>query len=151
VNSGPVSEVWIEGPETREEKSDEIHLRRNFVWALSVECSLAATNVLQTADQSRKPASSGPATIGDKELDAFVKAYVEYQKILSSYAPALKNAKDPGRKKQIEQEANAKVKRALDSNGLSAERYNQIFATVNADEPLRKKVLKQVEEQRRNS
>jgi len=39
----------------------------------------------------------------------------------------------------------------LDSNGLSAERYNQIFATVNADEPLRKKVLKQVEEQRRNS
>ena len=126
-------------------------VRRNFVGALLVGCSLAATNVLQAAEQSRNPPSSGPATISDRELDAFVKAYVEYQKILANTAPALKNAKDPGRKKQIEQEANAKIKRALDSNGLSADRYNQIFATVNADEPLRKKVLKQVEEQRRNS
>jgi Domain of unknown function (DUF4168) len=126
-------------------------VRRNFVWALLVGCSLAATNVLQAAEQSRKPASSGSATISNRELDAFVRAYVEYQKIQANYAPALKNAKDPGRKKQIEQEANAKVKRALESNGLSANRYNQIFATVNANEPLRKKVLKQVEEQRRNS
>jgi Domain of unknown function (DUF4168) len=126
-------------------------VRRNFVWALLVGCSLAATNVLQAAEQARKPASSAPATISDRELDAFVKAYVEYQKIRANYAPALKNAKDPGQKKQIEREANAKVKRALESNGLSANRYNQIFATVNANEPLRKKVLKQVEEQRRNS
>jgi Domain of unknown function (DUF4168) len=121
------------------------------VCALLVGFSLAATNVLQAAEQARKPASRAPATISDRELDAFVKAYVEYQKIRANYAPALKNAKDPGQKKQIEREANAKVKRALDSNGLSADRYNQIFATVNANEPLRKKVLKQVEEQRRNS
>lgn len=126
-------------------------VRRNIVWALVLGCSLAATPVLQAAEQSRKPPGSGPATISKRELDAFVKAYVEYQKIRADFAPALRNAKDPGRKRQIEQEANAKVKRALDSNGLSPDRYNQIFATINADAPLRKKVLKQVQEQRSKS
>ena len=126
-------------------------VRRNFVWALLVGFALAATNVLQAAEQARKPASIAPATISDRELDAFVKAYVEYQKIRANYAPALKSTKNPARKKQIEREANAKVKRALDSNGLSADRYNQIFATINADAPLRKKVLKQVQEQRSKS
>jgi hypothetical protein len=33
-------------------------------------------------------------------------------------APALAKEKDPTRKKQIEQEANTKVKRSLDTNGV---------------------------------
>ena len=89
--------------------------------------------------------------LSDKELKAFAKAYVDYQKIRQSYAPALEQAKDPARKKQIEQEANAKIKRSLDAQGLSVARYNQIFAQVNSNPPLRKKVLEQVEEERRRS
>ena len=64
-------------------------------------------------------------------------------------APALEQAKDPARKKQIEQEANAKIKSSLDAQGLSVSRYNQIFAEVNSNPPLRKKVLQQVEEERK--
>jgi hypothetical protein len=94
---------------------------------------------------------SGQAAATDRELSSFVKAYVDYQRIRSQYAPALENEKDPARKKQIEQEANTKVKRSLDTNGLSPERYNRIFATVNGSESLRKRVLKQVEEERKNS
>lgn len=98
----------------------------------------------------KAPANSASA-ISDRELAAFVKAYVDYQRIQGQYGPALEKEKDPARKKQIEQEANAQVKRSLDANGLSSERYNQIFATVNANESLRKKVLKQVEEERKKS
>ena len=124
---------------------------RHLVWTLLMGCILAAANVSQAAEQSRQPARDGSAEISGKELDAFVKAYVEYQRIRASYGPALDNAKDLRRKKQIEQEANAKIKQALDSTGLTAERYNRIFAAVNADERLRKTVLKRVEDQRRNS
>lgn len=102
------------------------------------------------AGTEKAPARSA-ATISDRELSAFVKAYVDYKRIQSEYGPALQKEKDPTRKKQIEQDANAKVKRSLDANGLTPERYNRIFATVDADENLRKKVLKQVEDQRRNS
>jgi uncharacterized protein DUF4168 len=89
--------------------------------------------------------------LSDKELKAFAKAYVDYQKIRRTYAPALEQAKDPAQKKQIEQEANAKIKRSLDAQGLSVARYNQIFAQVNSDPPLRKRVLQQVEEERKRS
>ena len=96
------------------------------------------------------PARSA-TSISDRELSAFVKAYVDYKRIQAEYGPTLQKEKDPARKKQIERDANAKVKRSLDANGLSPERYNRIFATVNADESLRKKVLKQVEAERRSS
>jgi len=39
----------------------------------------------------------------------------------------------------------------LGTNGLSPQRYNRIFATVNGSESLRKRVLKQAEEERKNS
>jgi hypothetical protein len=102
------------------------------------------------AGAEKAPAKSA-TSISDRELAAFVKAYVDYKRIQAEYGPALQKEKDPARKKQIEQDANAKVKRSLDANGLSPERYNRIFATVNADENLRNKVLKQVEEERRSS
>ena len=104
------------------------------------------------AGAEKAPAKSESATsVSDRELAAFVKSYVDYKRIQAEYGPALQKEKDPARKKQMEQDANAKVKRSLDANGLSPERYNQIFATVNANESLRKKVLKQVEDERRNS
>ena len=102
------------------------------------------------ASADKAPAKNA-TSISDRELSAFVKAYVDYKRIQSEYGPALQKEKDPARRKQIEQDANAKVKRSLDANGLTPERYNRIFATVNADENLRKKVLKQVEDERRNS
>ena len=104
------------------------------------------------APAGQAPAKPSDATrLSDKELKAFVKAYVDYQKVRRTYAPALEQAKDPARKKQIEQEANAKIKRSLDAQGLSVARYNQIFAQVNSNPPLRKRVLQQVEEERRRS
>jgi hypothetical protein len=94
---------------------------------------------------------SDASALSDKELKAFVKVYIDYQRIRSSYGPTLEKAKDPAQKKLIELEANAKIKRSLDDQGLSVERYNQIFAQVNSNPPLRKKVVQQVEEERRKS
>jgi uncharacterized protein DUF4168 len=113
--------------------------------------AFAATGAAPAAETPRQPTTSGSTTVSDQELTAFVKAYVEYQKIRSNYGPALEKANSAERKKQLEQEANAKVKQSLDANGLTAERYNRIFSTVNANEALRKKVLQRVEEERKNS
>ncbi|HVO94501.1 MAG TPA: DUF4168 domain-containing protein [Terriglobales bacterium] len=84
-------------------------------------------------------------------MNSFVKAYVDYQRIRANYGPALDRTKDPQQRKRIEEEANRKVKQSLDANGLTADRYNKIFAAVNSNDGLRKKVLKKVQEQRQNS
>jgi hypothetical protein len=114
-------------------------------------CVVSGIRGASAADAPKQAGNSGQPAVSDRELASFVKAYVDYQRIRSQYAPALAKETDPTRKKQIEQEANGKVKRSLDTNGLSPERYNRIFATVNGNENLRKRVLKQVEEERRNS
>jgi hypothetical protein len=114
-------------------------------------CVVSGIRTASAADAPRQSGNSGQAAVSDRELSSFVKAYVYYQRIRSQYAPVLQKEKDPTRKKQIEQEANTKVKRSLDTNGLSPERYNRIFATVNGNESLRKRALKQVEEERKNS
>jgi Domain of unknown function (DUF4168) len=118
---------------------------------LAAFCALPAVSTTAADAPGKTSATGGSSTVSDRDLTAFVKAYVEYQKIRSSYGPALEKANTAEQKKQIEQEANAKVKRSLDANGLSAERYNRIFATVNGNEALRKKVLQRVEEERKNS
>jgi len=123
---------------------------RNLIVGSLLIGSFALAPAAHPAAAGKTPAGNASA-ISDRELAAFVRAYVDYKRIQTQYGPALEKEKDPARKKQIEREANAKVKRSLDANGLSPERYNRIFATVNADESLRKKVLKQVEDERRNS
>lgn len=108
---------------------------------------LAAAGLAQEGNSSRRPG----VAISENELNSFVKAYVEYQRIRASYGPTLESTKDPQRKKRIEEEANRKVKQSLDANGLTADRYNKIFAAVNSDEELRKRVLKKVQDQRQKS
>ena len=104
-----------------------------------------------SAEQPKIPPANAETTINEKELNAFIKAYVDYQKIRANYGSALERATDSQEKKRIEQEANTRVKRSLDAQGLSSERYNKIFATVNNNPELRQKVLKKVEDERKKS
>jgi hypothetical protein len=129
----------------------KIQVTHNIVLVLLGCGALAMATPAKSADQPGRPAASPATTISEKELSAFVKAYVAYQNIRASYGPALERANDAQQKKRIEQEANTKVKQSLDAQGLTAERYNNIFATVNGNEELRKKVLKKVEDERRKS
>ena len=129
----------------------EHNLPRGIAIALLVGCSCLGVRGASAAETQKGAGAREATAVSDKELQAFVKAYVDYQKIRASYGPALDNAKDPQRKKQIEQEANTKVKQSLDTQGLTAERYNRIFAQVNSNEPLRQRVLKQVENERKKS
>jgi hypothetical protein len=129
----------------------KFELIRNIVWALLIDGVVLGSMPLTAADGPAKQRGGRETTISEKELNAFVKAYVDYQKIRSSYGPALESAKDPQQKQRIEQEANTKVKQSLEATGLTAARYNEIFAKVNGNEGLRSKVLKKVEDERRQS
>ena len=69
-------------------------IQRNIVW-LSISMmtwTMGATGVSYGADQPRQSVGSEANKVGDKELSAFVKAYVDYQKIRSNYTPVLERA-----------------------------------------------------------
>jgi GTP1/Obg family GTP-binding protein len=96
-------------------------------------------------------AQGNSTQISDKELGAFAKAYAEIQQIRSQYEPSLQKTKDAKESERLQQEANAKLKKTLDKQGLSVDRYNKIYAAVNANADLRRKALKLVEQERRKS
>jgi hypothetical protein len=77
--------------------------------------------------------------VSDQELTAFAKAYAAVQQIRSQYEPSLQKTKDAKESERLQQEANAKLKKTLDKQGLSIDRYNKIYAAVNANEELRRK------------
>jgi hypothetical protein len=129
----------------------KFNVTRNTVFVLLSCWAFAMATPSRSADQPERPGAGPAIAISEKELSAFVKAYVAYQNIRANYGPALESAKDAQQKKRIEQEANAKVKQSLDAQGLTSERYNKIFAAVNGDAELRKRVLKKVEDERRKS
>jgi hypothetical protein len=54
------------------------------------------------------PSTEGKNAIGDKELKAFAKAYVQFHKIRATYEPKLNGATSPQEKGQVDQEAVAK-------------------------------------------
>lgn len=95
--------------------------------------------------------AAAQTTVNDNELRAFAKAYVDYHKIRQIYEPRINKTEDPQEKDKIQKEGNAKVKQALEKQGLTAQSYNRLFTTVNGNETLRHKALKLIDQERTES
>jgi hypothetical protein len=114
--------------------------------------SLLCTPVIHAQIHSQSP-SVGPSTqqsqprkdMGDKELQTFAKAYVEVQKIKESHQVSLKSAKDP---KQVQQQTNSEMAKAIEKQGFTPEAYTQMLAAINSDNTLNKKALDLIQKER---
>ena len=115
--------------------------------------SLILGNVITAFAQQSPKAQPGSqqATVNDKELRAFVKAYVQTQRIRQEYEPALEKTSDAEKDRLIQNKANDELKKNLAKQNLTVERYNHIFNQVNSNEALRRKTLKLVEQERKST
>ena len=105
-----------------------------------------------SADASPKQTSPAETTnVSDKDLRAFVKAYVEYQKIRQNYEPKMNNTRDEKEKQKIQREGDDKVKQALEKQGLTPQAYNRLFVAVNGNPQLRQKALALINDERKKS
>ena len=119
----------------------------------SVIASLAGPTLGVTGAQDRLSLQepSKQTEIGDKELRAFAKSYLEFHKIRAEYEPALNQARDSQEQGKIEQEALAKFGKAVQRQGLTLEGYFRLYQTVNANEQIREKALKLIDEERKKA
>jgi hypothetical protein len=105
--------------------------------------------LLQAAPPSA-PAAAGNE-IGDKDLQRFARAYVEYHRIKQTYEARLIRVPEANAREKIQREGDAKVNQALTRQGFTPDSYGRFFSAVNADERLRKKALRYIEEERKRS
>jgi hypothetical protein len=107
---------------------------------------------LQAQERLQKGAQTGEQPpVSDVQLRSFAKAYVEFEKIRAQYEPRLNAAPTSEEKQLVQDEAVALFGKALEKEGLSMQQYSVIFHTVNADDALREKVLRLIEEERARS
>jgi hypothetical protein len=105
-----------------------------------------------SADAAPKQGSPAqPSNVSDRELRAFAKAYVEYQRIRQDYDPKLNNTRDEKEKLKIQREGDDKVKLALEKQGLTPQDYNRLFVAVNGNPQLRQKALALINDERKKS
>lgn len=105
--------------------------------------------VVRAQDKARDQQPSQQSEISAQELNAFAKAYVEFHKIRSAYENSLDDVRDRQEETKAQHEALIKIDKALEKQGLKPDAYYRIFKAVNADEKLRAKTMKLIEEERR--
>jgi len=127
------------------------NLKNGFFSLFVIGWSLLALTAISVAQEGPKAQTDQQTKVSDADLRAFVKAYVDNQRIRQQYEPSLKDSTDSEKDQQIQDRANAELKKSLAKQNLTVEKYNAIYNQINSDEELRKKALKLVEEERKRS
>ena len=120
---------------------------------IALRLSLASTAALTwIASQATGQQSPGASTeISGRELLAFAKSYVEFDKIRTVAELQLQVARTPQEKSRIEQLALAKFGAALEREGLTMARYGALYQKISANDRLREKVRKLIDEEQAKS
>lgn len=122
-----------------------------IILTLLVSISLPGRTAWSGEASPRQTSPAEPSNVSDKDLRAFVKAYVEYQKIRQNYEPKMNNTRDEKEKQRIQREGDDKVKQALEKQGLTPQAYNRLFVAVNGNPQLRQKALALINDERKKS
>jgi hypothetical protein len=124
----------------------------NFVLGYCLGFVLLAAGPAAAAEavRTQQPEAS-QGTVSDSDLQAFARAYANYHKIRQTYEARISKAENPQEKDKIQKQGTAKVKQALEKQGLTAQSYNRLFGAVNGNETLRHKALKFIDQERTKS
>jgi hypothetical protein len=93
----------------------------------------------------RGPTEQAPSVaVNDKEIQAFAVASNEIQQLRQKWMPKVQEASQqgPDAQQKAEDQALGEMKGAVEKNGLTVEKYNQIAQAAQADPEIRQKIQK---------
>ncbi|GGD07116.1 DUF4168 domain-containing protein [Aquisalinus flavus] len=88
-------------------------------------------------------AEAKPVT--DDEIETFITVTMEVQTIVQQWQPKLEEAQGTEKAATVQQEMQAELKSAVEDEGMTAERYNQIYAMASQDEALATRIQEAAE------
>ena len=105
-----------------------------------VTFALAGTPLLSVPVQAQaapeNPGSGNVPSYNDQELQAYVTAAVQVAQISRDYTSKMQGAQSVDDKKKIQQEATGKMTQVIKKEGLSVEKYNEIYTAASMDPKL---------------
>jgi hypothetical protein len=113
---------------------------RQLPFFAAVALALAGTPLLTMPAQAQSapdnPGSGNVPSYNDQELQAYVTAAVQVSQISRDYTSKLRGAQSVDDKKKIQQEATGKMTQVIKKEGLSVEKYNEIYTAASMDPKL---------------
>jgi hypothetical protein len=113
---------------------------RQLPFFAAVALALAGTPLLTMPAQAQSapdnPGSGNVPSYNDQELQAYVTAAVQVSQISRDYTSKLRVAQSVDDKKKIQQEATGKMTQVIKKEGLSVEKYNEIYTAASMDPKL---------------
>ena len=91
------------------------------------------------AQNDQAPTEQSKAAYSDAELKSFAAAAVDVHRINSNYLPKLADA-SPDEQRQIEQQAAQETTRAVEKQGLTSNKYDEILTAAQTKPDVAKKV-----------
>lgn len=115
----------------------------------AVALALAGTPLLSVpAHAQSAPENTAPGNVpsyDDQELQAYVTAAVQVAEISRDYTSKLRGAQSVEDKKKVQQEATGKMTQAIKNEGLSVEKYNEIYTAASMDPKLAQRLNGMIE------
>jgi hypothetical protein len=114
-------------------------MRRSSVMAVLLAVAAFAGGPLALGQGAQAPAEPSMATYSDAELKSFAAAAVDVHRINSTYLPRLADA-GPIEQRQLEKQAQQETTQAIEKQGLTSDRYDEILAAAQAKPDVAEKV-----------
>ena len=115
-------------------------MRRTFLATIS----FAILCLVMAAPARAAPDAPQPAAgYSDAELKSFAVAAVKLQRINDTYLPKLRTATSEDEHRQVKETATAEMRRALQEEGLSVDKFRTIVSQAQADRALAERIREQ--------
>jgi len=113
-----------------------------FAAAILAASLSPAVALAQTAPAAQPPAQTQPAIRpSDAQLQKFASASQKVAMVADEYRPKLQAAKDDAAREQVYREADEKMVRMVNADGLTVDEFNGIGQAIEQDPQLRQRVI----------
>ncbi len=108
--------------------------------------ALVLTPTLGLSQQYGDAGQNTQSEVSGQDIKAFANAQLEVSRVRQQYQTRLSNAGNQDEQQALVQEMNEKLVAALKDEGLSVEKYNEIFNAVQNDADLRERVTEMMQD-----
>ena len=99
---------------------------------------------LAMAHSAQPPVVPSAPAICDAELKSFAGAVVEIQRVNDTYLPKLQTATTVEERQQVQEIASTEMKRALENEGITVNRFQEILAQARANPEVAERVRRHI-------
>lgn len=116
------------------------YFRSHYLMIIFAALCMLALTIVPGFAQDNQPAQSEPSQqINDTDFANAVLAYAEIQAISEEFQQSVQGTEDEAARKELQDQANQKMIKAIEASDLDVETYSSIMDQVRADQDMRTK------------